>query len=206
MSAARSFMPALAPAVKRPKPANLAPILQEQIAAIRNRNHVPVGFVLRIQLGACDDSAYFQDPVNAQIAPLTRVQGLAFEWDQTCYPHMVEMGARGSGTFLFPDGVRALPKISDPRTRRLSPTDPVAPKIRQDLDYYASGRIIGRDGMEYYVLQPVEQIAVRIPTTMVLLKGDTNPFNGTKVAMLFSKKPRNGVHWAFLVHGLLRFM
>jgi len=206
MSAARSFMPSLAPAVKRPRPANLAPILQEQMKAIRDRAYVPVGYALRIQLGACDDSAYFQDPVNAQIAPLTRIHGLAFEWDQTCYPQMTEMHARGSGSFLFPDGVKALPKITDPRTRRLSPTDPVAPKIPQNLDYYASGRIIGRDGMEYFVLQPVEQIAVRIPTSMLILKGETNPFNGTKVAMLFSKQKRNGVHWAFLVHGLLRFM
>lgn len=195
-----------APAVKRPAPANLADKLLEQMTAIRNRTHVPVGYVLRIQLGASDDSAYFQDPVNAQIAPLTRLQGLAFEWDQTCYPHMTEMGTRGSGTFLFPDGVHALPKITDPRSRRLSPTDPVAPKIRQDLDYYSSGLVIGRDGMEYYVLQPIEQIAVRIPTSILLLKGDTNPFNGTKVAMLFSKKKRHGMHWAFLVHGLLRFM
>jgi hypothetical protein len=205
MSAARSFVPALGPAVKHPKPANLAPILQEQMEAIRNRRHVPVGYALRVQLGASDDSAYFQDPVNAAIAPLTRLQGLAFEWDQHTNPHMTEMGARGSGTFLFPDGVKALPRISDPRTRRLSPTDPMAPKIRQDLDYYASGLVIGRDGMEYYVLQPVEQIAVRIPTTMLLLRGETNPFNGTKVAMLFSKRKRNGVHWAFLVHGLLRW-
>lgn len=205
MSAART-LPALSPAVHRPKLANLADILQRQMQAIRNRAHVPVGFVMRIQLGACDDSAYFQDPVNAQIAPITRVQGLSFEWDQTCYPHMTEMDARGSGSFLFPDGVRELPKITDPRTRRLSPTDPVAPKIRQDLEYYASGRVIGRDGTEYLVLQPIEQIAVRIPTSLVLLRGETDPFSGTKTAMLFSKKKVNGVHWAFLVHGRLRFL
>src|SRR5579864_7192796 len=102
MSAARSFMPSLARAVKRPQTANLAPILQEQMKAIRDRTYVPVGYALRIQLGACDDSAYFQDPVNAQIAPLTRIHGLAFEWDQTCYPQMTEMHARGSGSFLFP--------------------------------------------------------------------------------------------------------
>ena len=195
-----------APAIRRPRMANLAEILSAQMLAIRNRVHVPVGYVLRVQLGASDDSAYFQDPVNAQIAPLTRVQGLSFEWDQECYPHLVEMGTRGSGVFLFPDGVKALPKISDPRTRRLSPTDPVAPKIRQDLDYYASGTILARDGMEYYVLQPVEQIAVRIPTSILILRGETNPFNGTKVALMFSKKKRHGVHWAFLVQGLLRFM
>jgi hypothetical protein len=196
----------MAPVVKRPRPDNLALILSEQQNAIRNNNHVPVGYALRIQLGGCDDSAYFQDPVNAQIAPLTKLQGLAFEWDQECYPMITEMGTRGSGQFLFPLGVKALPKISDPRTRRLSPTDPIAPKIPQNLDYYASGSLLGRDSMEFYVLQPVEQIAVRIPTTMLLLRGDTNPFTGRKVAMLFSKRKKNGVHWAFLVHGMLRFL
>lgn len=196
----------MAPHVKRPRPDNLALILQQQQEAIRNHQHVPVGYCLRVQLGACDDSAYFQDPVNAQIAPLTKLQGLAFEWDQTCYPMVTEMGTRGSGQFLFPLGVRELPKISDPRTRRLSPTDPVAPKIRQDLDYYASGTLIGRDGMDFYVLQPVEQLAVRIPTSIMILRGDTNPYTGRKVAMLFSKKKKNGVHWAFLVHGMLRFL
>ena len=196
----------MAPAIKRPRPSNLADILLQQQDAIRNHRHVPVGYTLRIQLGASDDSAYFQDPVNAAIAPLTKLQGLSFEWDQECYPMITEMGTRGSGQFLFPLGVRELPKISDPRSRRLSPTDPIAPKIRQDLDYYASGTLLGRDGMEFYVLQPVEQIAVRIPTSILLLRGETNPFNGTKVCLLFSKKKRHGVHWAFLVHGNLRFM
>jgi hypothetical protein len=195
-----------APAVKRPAAVNLAEILLAQMTAIRNASHVPVGYAMRIQLGASDDSAYFQDPVNAQIAPITRRQGLTIEWDQGCYPLITEMGARGSGTFLFPDGVKALPKITDPRSRRLSPTDPVAPKIRQDLDYFASGRVFGHDGMEYYVLQPIEQIAVRIPTSILLLRGETNPFNGTKVALLFSKYKRHGAHWAFLVKGMLRFM
>jgi hypothetical protein len=205
MSAAAAVVPSVAN-IKRPRIDNLAGILQDQFRAIANRVYAPVGYVMRIQLGASDDSAYFQDPVNAQIAPLTRRMGLSFEWDQTCYPRMVEMGARGSESYLFPDGVKALPMITDPRSRRLSPTDPVAPKIRQDLDYYASGTLLGRDGSEYYVLQPVEQIAVRIPTTIAILQGMSHPFNGTKVAMLFSKKKRHGVHWAFLVHGALRFV
>jgi hypothetical protein len=198
-------MPSLSAAVKRPRPANLAEILPEQMKAIGDHTHVPAGQMLWLMLGGCDDSAYFQDPVNAQIAPLTRIQGLSLQWEAGTHPRIVEMTGRGSGSFLFPDGVKAPPMISDPRSRRLSPTDAITPKIRQDLDYYASGRIIGRDGMEYYVLQPVEWIGLRIPTTLVRLKGETNPTNGTKVALLFSKTKRNGMHWAFLVHGLLRF-
>jgi hypothetical protein len=195
-----------APAVKRLAPINLADKLLEQQLAIRDRKHVPVGYVLRIQLGASDDSAYFQDPVNAQIAPITRVQGLSFEWDQACYPHMTEMHGRGSGTFLFPDGVRGLPTITDPRSRRLSPLDPPSPKVRQDLEYFASGRVINRDGTEFYVLQPVLQIALRIPTSIVILSGGASPYDGRHPALLFSKQKKYGVHWAFLVHGLLRFM
>lgn len=194
-----------APAVKRPAPDNLADKLQAQQTAIRNRTHVPVGYVMRIQLGVSDDSAYFQDPVNAQIAPITKMQGLTFEWDQGCYPMITEMDSRGSGTFLFPDGVKALPKITDPRSRRLSPLDPAPIKIRQDLAYFSSGIVFGREhGMEFYVLQPVMQIAIRIPTTFVILQGQPD-FAGRHTALLFSKKPRHGVHWAFLVHGNLRF-
>jgi hypothetical protein len=195
-----------APAIPRPRLTNLAEALHAQQLAIRDRKHVPVGYVLRIQLGPDDDAAYFQDPVNAQIAPITRMQGLSFEWDQTCYPHMTEMNGRGSGVFLFPDGVRALPKISDPRSRKLSPFDPDPPKIRQDLEYFRSGIVVGRDGMTYHVLQPVLQIAVRIPTSMVILDGQMPGPDGRHAALLFSEKKRHGVHWAFLVHGNLRFL
>jgi hypothetical protein len=206
MSAAVSSIPPLTAAVKKSRALNLAEILPPQMEAIRSGRHVPVGQMLWLMLGGCDDSAYFQDPVNAAIAPLTRVQGLSLQWEDGTHPRMVEMGARDSGTFLFPDGIKAPPLISDPRSRRLSPTEPMVPKIPQNLDYYASGRIIGRDGMEYYVLQPVEWIGVRIPTTLVRLRGETDPFSGTKVALLFSKNKCNGVHWAFLVKGKLRFL
>jgi hypothetical protein len=118
---------------------------------------------------------------------------------------ITEYHMRGSGIFLFPLGVKALPKIFDPRCRRLSQADPLPPKIRQDLDYYASGRMINRDGMSFYVLQPVEQIAIRIPTTIQILRGETHPMTGRKVCMLFSERRLYGVHWAFLIHGMLRF-
>lgn len=201
-------IPNLAPGsafVKRPRPANLAELISTQLEAIRNRRYVPVGYCMRMQLAPDDSAAYFQDPVNRAIAPITKVQGLTFEWDQDCYPHMVEMHERGSGIFLFPDGVKSLPKITDPRTRRLSPTDPIAPKIRQDLEYFASGVVLGRGGAEFYVLQPVMQIAIRIPTTFAVASGIPDP-SGNRTALLFSKKKSNGSHTAFLVHGLMRFM
>jgi hypothetical protein len=200
-----SAIPALqSPFVKRPKPANLAEILPVQIEAIRQRNYVPIGYLLHIMLGPSDDSAYFQDPVNAAIAPLTRVQGLSLQWDQETYPQCVEMHKRGSGIFLFPDGVKAFPKIADPRVHRLSPTEPMIPKIPQHLDYYASGIVLGRGGEKFYVLQPVMQLTFRIPTTLAIATAMPDAA-GKRTALLFSEKKRNGSHTAFLVHGLLRF-
>lgn len=197
---------ALAPALKRPQPANLADRLIQQQIAIRNRSSVPVGYVMRMQLGVDDDSPYFQDPVNSTIASITRRQGLTFEWDQSCYPHMTEMGARGSGVFLFPDGVKSLPLITDPRSRRLHVSGTPEPKIPQRLDYFTNSIIIDRNGMTYYVLQPILQIAIRIPTTFVILDGQTPDRNGRHAALLFSKNKRFGVHQAFLVFGNLRFI
>jgi hypothetical protein len=49
------------------------------------------------------------------------------------------------------------------------------------------------------------QLAVRIPTTIVIIEGRPNPYDGTYPSLMFSKKKRHGVHWAFLVHGMLRF-
>jgi hypothetical protein len=98
--------------------------------------------------------------------------------------------------------VTAPPKIADPRHRRLSPLDPEAPKIPQDVDHYASGRIFSREYNDWFrVLQPVEQIAIRVTATFVLLHGRTNLANGTKVAFLYCPKKRLG----FLVGGLLTF-
>jgi hypothetical protein len=193
-----------APAVKRVAPLNLADQLGQQATAVRNRHWTPVGHVMRIQLGISDDSAYFQDAVRDKIAPLTKLQGLTLDWNQQCYPylaHMADGHTSRTEVFLFPRGIEYPPKIADPRYRRLSPTDPPVPMIRQDVDYYASGQIIGRDGTRYVVLQPVEQIAIVVMASMPILRGRTNPANGTKPALLYSPTKKIG----FLVGGLLTF-
>jgi hypothetical protein len=183
---------------------NLADTLFQQIAAVRNRHWTPVGQVMRIQLGISDDSAYFQEQVREKLAPLTKMQGLTLDWNQNCFPylaHMADGHTSRTEVFLFPRGIEYPPKIADPRYRRMSPTDPPVPMIRQDMDYYASGQIFGRDGTRFLVLQPVEQIAVVVMSSMPILRGRTNVANGTKPAFLYSPAKKMG----FLVGGLLTF-
>jgi hypothetical protein len=203
-------MSATAAAPKRSRAVNLADVLATQMAAIRDHHYLPLGVVMRIQLGICDEAAYFQEEIRKRLAPITRVQGLILDWDQNTCPQIAEMQTGSSGRtmqFLFPRGVAAPPKISDPRYQKLHIAAPDPPQISQDIDYYASGKIVQRDGTMYRVLQPIEQICVRPygVSTFILLWGRTNPWNGTKVAMLY-KPPRNGsMGTAFLTGGLLSF-
>lgn len=205
MRAAAQRMPAVAaPSVQRVAPLNLADQLAQQMTAIRNRHWTPVGQVMRIQLGISDDSAYFQDAVREKISPITKIMGLTLDWNQNCFPYLAHMSdGRTSRTevFLFPRGVEYAPKMADPRYARMSPSDPPVPMIRQDMDYYASGQIFGRDGTRYLVLQPVMQIAIVVMASMPILRGRTNPANGTKPAFLYSPAKKMG----FLVGGLLTF-
>src|SRR5207302_1927014 len=108
-------------------PICLADTLAQQLTAVRNRHYFPLGYMMRLQLGTSDDSAYFQNPVNRHLGPLTKVQGLTLDWDQNHYPQIAELKDGTSSRtelFVFPRGVIAPPKIADPRYRRLSATDP----------------------------------------------------------------------------------
>lgn len=191
-------------AVMRVPPLNLADAIGQQVTAVRNHHWTPVGHVMRIQLGISDESAYFQESVRERIAPITKMMGLTLDWNQKCFPylaHMADGKTSRTEVFLFPRGIEHPPKIADPRYRRLLPTDPPVPMIRQDMDYYSSGQIFGRDGTRYLVLQPVEQIAIVVFSSMPILRGKTNPANGTKPAFLYSPAKKMG----FLVGGLLTF-
>jgi hypothetical protein len=172
---------------------------------IRERNYFPLGMMMMMMLGVSDDSAYFQDPVNKHLGPLTKVQGLMLDWNQDVYPQIAELRSPGSQRteqFVFPRGVCSPPKIADPRHRRLSPTAAPAPMISQDMRHYASGQIFSRQYNDMFlVLQPVEYIGIRVTATLLRLFGRTNPANGTKVAFLYSPKKQMG----FLVGGLLTF-
>ncbi len=204
MSIAAQRMAPAAPNVKRVAPLNLADQIGQQVDAIRNRHWTPVGQVMRMQFGISDDSAYFQDAVRDKIAPITQRMGLTLDWNQNCFPylaHMADGHTSRTEVFLFPRGIAYPPKMADPRYNRMSPTDPAVPMIRQDMEYYSSGQIFGRDGTRYLVLQPVLQIAIVVMASMPILRGRTNPANGTQPAFLYSPAKKMG----YLVGGLLTF-
>jgi hypothetical protein len=191
--------------IQKAAPINLADTLQFHIDAIRERKYFALGMMMNMFLGVSDDSAYFQDPVNKHLGPITKVQGLQLDWNQDVYPQIAELQAPGgtrSEQFVFPRGVTAPPKISDPRYRRMNTADPDPPKITQDVRHFASGQIFSRQFNEMFlVLQPVEYIGIRVTSTLLRLFGRTNPANGTKVAFLYSPKKQMG----YLVGGLLTF-
>jgi hypothetical protein len=197
---------ATAAAVAKPKPVCLADKIQQQMEAVRDHHYLPLGLLMRLQLGISDDSAYFQDAVRNHLAPISRLQGLMLDWPQDCSPQIAELQDGRSGRtqqFIFPRGVGRPPRISDPRFVKLHVADPEPPSMTQDVDYYASGLIYHRNGTKFYVLQPVEQLAVRPygAATIILLRGRTNIFDGTKVALLFSPFKK----LAFLVGGMITF-
>lgn len=196
--------PATAPAVMRVPPLNLADQLLQQNEAIRNHHWNPIGHVMRIQFGLSDESAYFQDAVREKIAGVNKMMGLCLDWNQSCFPFLAMMAdgkVNRSEVFLFPRGIEHPPKMADPRFIRASVDAPAVPLVRQDPEYYSSGQIFGRDGTRYLVLQPVEQIAVCVMASMPMLRGRTNPSNGTKPAFLYSPAKKVG----YIVGGLLTF-
>ena len=82
---------ALAPHPIRPKPVCLADKIDRQLLAIQNRKVADLGLVSRVQLGIADDSAYFQAQANDYLKEITKLQGLTFEWNQTCRPKISEI-------------------------------------------------------------------------------------------------------------------
>lgn len=191
----------------RPKATSLADKIERQVLAIRDKKFADLGLVSRIQLGISDDSAYLQSQAN-ELREITRLQGLTFEWNQTCRPKISEVidGQQGLRQFVFPDLWPVLPYIPDPRYRKLHVADPEPPRIPQNLELFASGLIMHRDGTKFYCLQPVLQIAIQpfgVPT-FLLLHGRANPWDGKYPALLVEAR-KKGHAMAFLVGGKLDF-
>lgn len=198
------------PNVLRPSPTNLADKIGRQVSAIRGHKFADLGLVMRINLGVSDDSAYFNGQANEHLKDITRIQGLSFEWDQSCRPKISEildgMTNGGNREFVFPDLWAKLPDIPDPRYRRLHVKDPVAPKIPQNLSYFASGAIFGPEQTKFMVLQPILQIAIQPfgVSTFLILHGRPNPWDGKYPALLVEAR-KKGHAMAFLVGGKLDF-
>lgn len=191
---------ALAPNIQRVPKTNLAEVIQLHTDSVRNRSYFELGFMMNIFFGVSDDSAYFQDPVNKHLGPITRRQGLQLDWNQNVYPKIAEvsLGGQRSEQFVFPRGIVEPPKISDPRYVRMNPADPPAPLIPQDPRHYASGAIYSRNNDEYLVLQPVTFIGIRTCGTLLRLVGRANRA-GEYPAFLYCPKKKTG----FLVKGTL---
>lgn len=192
----------------RPKATCLADKIERQVLAIREHKFADLGLISRIQLGIADDSAYFQSQPSEYLKEITRMQGLTFEWNQTCRPKISEVldGKQGLRQFVFPDLWPQLPYIPDPRYRKLHLLDPDPPKIPQNLEYFANGLVVHRDGTKFYCLQPVLQLAIQpfgVPT-FLLLHGRANPWDGRYPALLVEAK-KKGHAMAFLVGGKLDF-
>ena len=199
-----------APATLRPKPICLADKIDRQVLAIRGRKFADLGLVSRIQLGVSDDSAYCQSQADPRAKEITKIQGLTFEWDANCRPKISEVldGQYGLRQFVFPDLWSQLPKIPDPRRMKLHVTDPEPPRIPQNLEFFASGLVIHRDGTKFYCLQPVLQIAIQpfgFPT-FLLLHGHPDPWDrhGRYPALLVEAR-KKGHAMTFLVGGKLDF-
>lgn len=192
----------------RPKNLCLADKIERQVLAIREKKFADLGLVSRIQLGISDDSAYLQAQPNEHMREITKINGLTFEWDQTCRPKISEVidGQQGLRQFVFPDLWAQLPNIPDPRIMKLHVADPEPPRIRQNIEHFASGLIIHRDGTKFYCLQPVLQIAIQPfgAPTFLLLHGRPNPWDGKHPALLVEVRKR-GHAMAFLVGGKLDF-
>jgi hypothetical protein len=200
---------ALMPNVLRPKPISLADKIGRHAAAIRDRKIADLGLVMRIQLGISDNSAYFQSQAQDYLKDITRIQGLTFEWDRSCSPKISEVvdgSSSGQREFVFPDLWAKLPDIPDPRHRRLHALDPIAPKIQQNLEFFAEGKIFGPGGTEFLCIQPVLQIAIQPfgVSTFLILHGRPNPFDGRHPALLVERR-RRGHMMAFLIGGKLDF-
>jgi hypothetical protein len=197
-----------APNRLRPKTLCLADKIERQVLAIREKKFADLGLVMRIQLGVSDDSAYFQSQANDHLKEITKIQGLTFEWNGSCRPKISEVldGQSGLRQFIFPDLWAKLPDIPDPRYRKLHVLDPDPPRIPQNLELFASGVVIHRDGTKFYCLQPVLQIAIQPfgVSTFLLLHGRANPWDGKHAALLVESR-KKGHAMAFLVGGKLDF-
>lgn len=147
-----------APAIERVTKFELDDMIAWQNERISKREFIPLGQLLTIHMGVCDDAAYFQKNVRERITSISRVQGLLLDWGQTVGPQVARL--KDGDTLVFPRGVADFPKIKDPRYQRRSLADPLPPEISQDVCEYARGRLEGNDGTKFVVLGPILTLVI----------------------------------------------
>lgn len=179
----------------RPRAATLGEQLDFRRDCLRNKNHVPIGRMITIRLGIDDSAEYFREQVRQKLAPITQKQGLMLDWGVN--GPQIAQAVRDRDVYVFPRGVNHPPKIADPVDGAVG-----ARKITQDLRHFASGKIFGKDGSMFLVLQPVEQVVVFLAGShLTIMNGRTHPMDGTKPVLLINPSTWEG----HIAMGLLTF-
>lgn len=173
MATAAKFLGA--PSVGRFSNFDLTAILAYQEDCIRDHKYSYLGRVTNIRLGIDDNAEYFRGDARRRLSASTKVVGLTIEWPQHDAPFIAF--APDNETPLFPGGIQHPPKMGvrafqkiDMRGSKLPPgmkwngTNLVADDktgwVRQSMYDFASGKLIGRNGQGFVILQPIEQIIV----------------------------------------------
>lgn len=207
-----------AAAVKKVSSYNLADMMQFQRDCLKNptgkKDQQYLGRILNIKLGIDDNAEYFRGAAWRRVAQSSKVMGLNIEWKREDAPYA--MHAADRQTLLLPGGIRELPTMSttvftDIRAEIMNGAEhtgnfKVAQKgelarTPQRLSDFASGRMMGRDGSGFLVLQPIEQIAILAYSisSILILKG--HAVDGRWPVLLISPNSPE----AYIVGGMLAF-
>src|SRR5579859_5691870 len=180
-------------AVTRVSQDSLADVIQLHRNAARERRYEPIGRMLNMIVGPDDEAAYMQKmDVRERIARLSKVQGLQIDWGQNHAPQICWAPHRSS--LMFPFGCPNPPRIADPTALGVT-----RKRIAQDLEDYASGFVLGRDGTRFLVIQPVLYMGVWIMDGLYILVGHNDPATGKYPSLLINPKTSE----AHIVGGLI---
>ena len=202
---------------------NIGDMIDYQRDCLRKRKYSVLGRVLMLRLGVDARAAYFQSDAWKRVMPRSKVMGLVLEWPESIAPWVGF--AEDRQTLLFMNGIEHSPRVSATILRDLEQefrdsavlkmqTGKNIPRISQYITDYASGRIVGRDGWQFAVCQPVEQIAVLANTrstafgsngTFLMLRGYAIDGRFPSLMTGFKGKGANAEHATYLMHGMMQF-
>jgi len=173
-----------APGVTRVHSNSVGDVIQAHREAIGARRYEPIGKMLNILLGPDDEAAYMQKKdVRERIARLSQYRGLQLDWGNDG-PIIAYAPHRSS--CLFPFGISKPPRAYDP-----VPMAKHGSKIKQELEDYASGYMMGRDGTTFMILRPVMYIGVWIMASLYTMVGRADR-QGDYPTLLINPKTREG--------------
>jgi hypothetical protein len=201
---------------------NIGDMIQLQKDWLRARKFTALGRITNIRLGVDSRAAYFNADAWKRVCPKTKVMGLQLEWPAEIAPWCGF--AEDRQTLLFLNGIQECPRVSASIMRAvedelrdgavLKHQSNQVPRISQYIEDYASGKMLSRDGWQYAICQPVEQIAVLTSTrsatfgtngTWLRLRG--YPIDGRFPALFvgFKKHKTYTEQAAHICHGMVQF-